>query len=413
VNILVDNRIVNGSFESGSLAPFTGVNAVIITTNSHSGSRSVRLTGGTSNSFIQQFVPVSPGENFELLVSLAKLGTAVSPSFSISVGYYNASFSFLGNGLVISIPSGRLPDNNEDDWVEIYQTTSPAPAGTTQALILINKLPLAGSADTIVDDVALLAITGVIGPTGPQGLQGPTGSQGLQGVQGPIGPTGPQGLQGLQGPTGPTGSQGPQGVQGPTGPTGTQGLQGVQGPIGPQGPQGVQGPQGPQGIQGPMGAQGPAGPQGPTGPQGPAGPSGLISTSRIIQTNQLIIPGGNVNLQTFNLPPITLTTTATIELTGFCRMAFLSDNISNFYEYLGFIRLTGQLGNLAEDVFSQRVLKLTTSPESTNVSPSLSYLLPNLSPGTYNFALDIFSEGTNLDQRQYFVRYVYAKIFRS
>ena len=181
---MIENRIINGSFETGSLAPFTGVNATISSPTSHTGSFSALLTGGTANSFILQFVPVLPSENFELFVSLTKIGSAISPPISITVGYYNGS-SFLGYGLITNIPSGHLPDNNENDWTEIYQTTSPAPAGTTQALVLINKLPLAGSADVFADDVALLTAIGAQGPAGPTGATGPTGPTGPTGTTGP------------------------------------------------------------------------------------------------------------------------------------------------------------------------------------------------------------------------------------
>ncbi len=75
----------------------------------------------------------------------------------------------------------------------------PAPPSATQALVLINKLPLAGSVDTLVDDVALLSFpgTGATGPTGPMGVTGPTGPMGA------TGPTGPMGVTGPIGPTGP------------------------------------------------------------------------------------------------------------------------------------------------------------------------------------------------------------------
>ncbi|CAG7651195.1 hypothetical protein PAESOLCIP111_06266 [Paenibacillus solanacearum] len=201
------NRLVNGGFETGSLSPFNGINAVVVSSNSHSGYFSVRLAGGTANAFMQQFVPVAPGESFELIVSLAKLGAAVSPPVTLTVGYYNAVFAFLGYGLITSIPAGRIPDNNEADWTVIYQTTSTAPAGTTQALVLINKLPLSGSADMFVDDAALLDAAGLRGPTGPTGPSGATGAIGSTGATGATGDPGPIGATGATGATGPTGAQ--------------------------------------------------------------------------------------------------------------------------------------------------------------------------------------------------------------
>lgn len=153
------NSIVNGGFETGTLAPFTGANAVIDGTRSHAGTFSTRLAGGTANAFVQQFVPVLPGDGFELFVSMSKIGAAASPPVSITVGYYNGSFAFLGYGLIAFIPSGRLPAIADNDWQEIYQTAAPAPDGATQALVIVNKLPQAGSADILIDDIALLQET--------------------------------------------------------------------------------------------------------------------------------------------------------------------------------------------------------------------------------------------------------------
>ncbi len=61
-----------------------------------------------------------------------------------------------------------------------------APAGTTQALVLINKLPQADSPDVIADDAALLEAAGG-GATGPTGPTGPTGATGATGATGPTG----------------------------------------------------------------------------------------------------------------------------------------------------------------------------------------------------------------------------------
>ncbi|MUG72736.1 NTTRR-F1 domain [Paenibacillus validus] len=126
----ITNIIVNGGFETGSLLPWINFNATITTDFSHSGFYAARLLGGDLNSFITQFVPATPGESYEFLVSLAKVGTAPSPPISLTVAFYNDSFTFLGYGLITTIQTDRLPDVNDDTWLEIYQTTSVAPAGT-------------------------------------------------------------------------------------------------------------------------------------------------------------------------------------------------------------------------------------------------------------------------------------------
>lgn len=152
----IQNSVVNGSFEAGSLSPWAGQNAAVTTQFSHSGFWSATLLGGATVSFIAQFVPVDEGEGLEFLVSLAKSGILPSPQVQIQVSYFDSMFNFLGQGLFINIPFNRLPVVQNNAWLEVYQTTSPAPSGSTMAFILINTLPQAGTANVIVDDVALL-----------------------------------------------------------------------------------------------------------------------------------------------------------------------------------------------------------------------------------------------------------------
>ncbi|MED1143832.1 hypothetical protein SFC51_02540 [Bacillus altitudinis] len=55
--------------------------------------------------------------------------------------YFDSQFNFLGYGLFAFVPSSRIPVVENGTWLEVYQTTSPAPPGTTQAFILINNIP--------------------------------------------------------------------------------------------------------------------------------------------------------------------------------------------------------------------------------------------------------------------------------
>lgn len=80
-------------------------------------------------------------------------------------------------------------------------------------------------------------------------------------------------------------------------------------------------------------------------------------------------------------------------------MLFISDNITNFYNYEGLIRLKQGVSSLVASAYSEEVLKINNSSKATVVCPSVSYLLPNLPPGTYNFSLEIFTQGANLLQR--------------
>ncbi|MDQ0857682.1 hypothetical protein QFZ72_001161 [Bacillus sp. V2I10] len=74
--------------------------------------------GGNINSFIFQYVEANPTERFEFLGSLAKVGTLTSPPVSLTVAYYDSSFGFLGYGLITNIPSSRLPNVEDETWLE-------------------------------------------------------------------------------------------------------------------------------------------------------------------------------------------------------------------------------------------------------------------------------------------------------
>lgn len=149
----------NHGFESGDIFPWTGSNANIEKADhSHAGFFSARLAGGEINSFLQQSFTLSPGFSFEFFISLAKVGIAPSPPISITVGYYDASTNFLGYGINKFIPANRLPDNNLRKWYEIFAVSAPVPSSIDHVLLLINKLPLIGSADVVVDDVSCMVV---------------------------------------------------------------------------------------------------------------------------------------------------------------------------------------------------------------------------------------------------------------
>lgn len=66
----IENRVINGGFETGTFSPWVASNATITSQFSHSGSFVARLLGGNVNSFIFQYVEANPTERFEFLVSL-------------------------------------------------------------------------------------------------------------------------------------------------------------------------------------------------------------------------------------------------------------------------------------------------------------------------------------------------------
>ena len=204
----INNLIINGGFETGSLAPFISTNTFISTKHSHTGYWSARFPGGKCTSSLVQSVPVTPGTKLELLVSLSKKGCFPSPPISVSVFFSSATNAFLGYGLITNIPTNHLGNVEENDWLTVYQNVSPAPINAVKATVAIVKLAQACSADVFVDDIELLDSTGEAGPTGSAGPVGPAGATGDTGPAGATGDTGPQGLVGPTGDTGPAGATG-------------------------------------------------------------------------------------------------------------------------------------------------------------------------------------------------------------
>ncbi|QEY88924.1 Flagellar hook-length control protein FliK [Bacillus amyloliquefaciens] len=234
----IQNLINNGSFESGDLTGWSGVNASIVSAFAHTGAFSAQFAGGITSASLSQTVPVSPQQSFQLFISLGKIGTIANPEINLRVLYLDASNAVVGTGLNINVTIGNMPNTIFDTWTEVYQTTTAAPAAAVQAQILISKT--AGSSNTpvvLIDDVAFVEVTGITGATGPTGATGATGSTGATGATGPTGATGdtgPTGVTGATGPTGVTGATGPTGATGATGPTGATGATGPTGATGSQ-----------------------------------------------------------------------------------------------------------------------------------------------------------------------------------
>src|SRR5699024_29013 len=179
------------------------------------------LAPGSTPSSLSQTVPITSGESLQLIVSLSKYGFYSSPDILVRVIFLNGNNIEVGIGLNIQISGSSLPNVTSGSWKEIYHTTDAAPASATQARVEISKpISSLNDASVLVDDVALLSVSGGIGTPGPTGA---TGATGATGVTGPIGPTGTTGATGVTGPIGPTGATGATGVTGPIGPTGATG----------------------------------------------------------------------------------------------------------------------------------------------------------------------------------------------
>lgn len=147
---------LNPGFETGTLSPWVGLNASVITDPVHQGFFKADLAGGGLNSFIFQYVPVIPTETGQLILSLAKDSALPAPIVTVTVQYYTAAFAFLGFGLLENIQPDGLPLSSAQTWKTVYATVSTVPATAVNALIVINALPAAGTSAVSVDDVELV-----------------------------------------------------------------------------------------------------------------------------------------------------------------------------------------------------------------------------------------------------------------
>ncbi len=182
--------IVNGNFETGSLIPWTTYDTIITSQYSHSGVFSAQFPAGPSFSFLYQFVPATPGQRLEFLVSLGKIGDEPSPQIDLIILYADSFLTYIEPGLLLILPQDFLPEANERNWIEVYKTTAPVPPGATQALVFISKQFQSGTAGICIDDISLLEVldgSEAIGATGATGETGPTGATGAAGATGATG----------------------------------------------------------------------------------------------------------------------------------------------------------------------------------------------------------------------------------
>lgn len=148
----ISDLILNGDFENGTLSSWVGINATV-TSTSHSGLFAAQLQNAEAPSVIYQIINGKFDHAVELLASVSKTGQLSNPPIAIVLTYFGIDFTFLGTGLVLSIPEGSFED---DSWQRLYKTSTPAPAETTFAVLSITKSVLSDSAEILVDDVSLI-----------------------------------------------------------------------------------------------------------------------------------------------------------------------------------------------------------------------------------------------------------------
>lgn len=169
----VNNLLFNGDFETGTLDSWIASNASVTSARSQTGNFSA-LINNTGTSSLTQTVAITPGQSFQLLMSLSKIGFAQSPQINVTVTFLDMMNNPIDTGLNTTIRMNGIPNSFLKSWLQVYKVTSAAPANATQAKISITKIDYGyfGSY-VLVDDVQLLdfglAMTPPPGPTGPTG----------------------------------------------------------------------------------------------------------------------------------------------------------------------------------------------------------------------------------------------------
>src|SRR5699024_1499873 len=120
--LAINNLIVNGGFETGTLDGWSAVNANVSGLKSHAG-RVSAVVMGRSQASLSQTVAISGDQSLELLVSLSKYSLATTPTISIQVAYLNTDNAEVGSGMDVEIPYNSLPNAFFGSWREMYQVT--------------------------------------------------------------------------------------------------------------------------------------------------------------------------------------------------------------------------------------------------------------------------------------------------
>nr|MDH3073334.1 NTTRR-F1 domain [Bacillus velezensis]MDH3104934.1 NTTRR-F1 domain [Bacillus velezensis] len=86
----MNNPIINGSFETGTLAGWSSANTQINSLFAHSGRYSAQFIGAQPYAYLSQIVPIS-AKSLTLFVSLATLGNEPSPQVTLQIIYVSAA----------------------------------------------------------------------------------------------------------------------------------------------------------------------------------------------------------------------------------------------------------------------------------------------------------------------------------
>lgn len=154
---VIQDLIENGRFELGSIAPWKGVNARVIskTRPRVDGVYCAALKGGNIDASIEQLVNVLPGETYQFIASLATDKKGYSPPLSITLEFLDENLNKLSNGLEAVIGKGQLPNGKKGTFKMVTHGTEKVPHGTSFAKLIIRKMGCEESTGVIIDNIVL------------------------------------------------------------------------------------------------------------------------------------------------------------------------------------------------------------------------------------------------------------------
>jgi len=110
----------------------------------------MEFPGGLENGYVQQFIEVEAGKNYEFSISVAKVGEERGSSLNFVLLFYTAEGAFIQTGLHLFIHHSNLRNASNEEWETLNGVTINTPANARKALLLVNKVPEVESTPVVI-----------------------------------------------------------------------------------------------------------------------------------------------------------------------------------------------------------------------------------------------------------------------
>ena len=148
------NLLRDGQFLEANKA-WVAHNATSETSLGYGASGSMKFHGGADNAYIQQKVPVTPGQSYLLTAWFATSATGPGAPVHIFVQYYTKDNQLLGFGLYHIL----FVTDMTETWFPYRGITTAVPPDASYAWVLINKVPHEHSESLLVSDCKMIEYT--------------------------------------------------------------------------------------------------------------------------------------------------------------------------------------------------------------------------------------------------------------